>query len=168
MIKEQGFASMQKWPIHDENKIDKKAEAAAMLVENTRKDIIEILRLTNIEKPKKITLFAADKWKYDFMENLKSEMKKTRNIGELIKTMTASDLKIYGQEIIRMIPRLLNDETKIPQVILSQDIEFRALNEASKNYEDEFKCNVEVIAAENSKQSKAKQSLPGKAAILVE
>ncbi len=168
MIKCEGFASLQKWPGFDENKIDKKAEAVAMLIEKTRKDIIEILKLTKIEKPSKITLFVADKWKYDFMEKLKHEMEETRNVNELIKKLMASDLKIYGHEITKLIPRLLNDETKIPQIVLNQEIEFHALNDASKNYEEEFQCSVEVVIAERAKEIKAKQALPSKAAILVE
>ena len=168
MIKCEGFASMQKWPSYDENKIDKRAEAVAMLVENTRKDIIEILKLARIEKPKKITLFVADKWKYDFMEMLKKEMEKTRNQANLIKALMATDLKIYSHEIAKLVPKLLNDETRIPKVILSQDIEFQALNDASKDYGEEFKCKVEIMIPEKSSEIKAKQALPGKAAILVE
>ena len=168
MLKGEGFASLQKWPGYDENKIDKRAEAIAVLAENTKKDILEILRLAKIEKPKKITIFVADAWKYDFMEKLKDEMEKTRNIGELIRAIMSTDLKIYGQEITRIVPRLLNDETKIPQAVLGQDAEFHALNDASKSYEGELKCKVEVMVAEKSEEPKAKQSLPGKAAILVE
>ncbi|MEK6827770.1 MAG: class I tRNA ligase family protein, partial [Nanoarchaeota archaeon] len=168
MIKIEGFASLQKWPIYDENKIDKKAEAIAMLVESTRKDIIEILKLTKIEKPKKITLFVADKWKYDFMEMLRKEMEKTRNQAELTKALMNTDLKIYSHEISKLIPKFLNDETKIPQVILNQEIEFHALNDSSKDYEEEFKCKVEVIVAEKTEEIKAKQALPSKAAILIE
>ena len=168
MIKAEEFASTQKWPSYDENKIDKKAEAVAMLAANTRKDITEILRLTQIGMPKKITLFVADKWKYDFMEKLKTEMKKTRNASNLIKILMTSDLKIYAHEINKLITMLLKDETKIPHIVLSQEIEFHALNDASKNYEDEFKCKVEVIVAERATQLKAKQALPGKAAILIE
>jgi len=168
MAKEQGLASLQKWPDYDENKIDKRAEAVAMLVENTRRDLIEILKLAKIEKPRKITLFVAEKWKRDFTEKLKLEMKKTRNTAEIIKALIATGLKVYGQEISKLAPRLLNDETKIPHLVLSQDAEFHALNDASQNYEEEFKCKVEVIVAENSKEAKARQALPGKAAILVE
>ncbi|MBI2101735.1 leucine--tRNA ligase [Candidatus Woesearchaeota archaeon] len=168
MAKEQGLASLQQWPAYDENKIDKKAEAVAMLVENTRRDLIEILKLAKIDKPRKITLFVAEKWKRDFTEKLKLEMKKTRNTAEIIKALIAGDLKVYGQEISKLAPRLLNDETKIPHLVLSQDAEFHALNDASAGYESEFKCKVEVIVAENSKEAKARQSLPGKAAILVE
>ncbi|MBI2656643.1 class I tRNA ligase family protein, partial [Candidatus Woesearchaeota archaeon] len=168
MIKGEGFASLQEWPAYDENKIDKRAEAIGVLVENTRKDIIEILRLAKIEKPKKIILFVADKWKYDFMDKLKEGMKETRKASELIKALMATDLKIYSHEINKLMPKLLNDETRIPAVILSQEAEFHALNEASKEYDEEFKCNVEVIIAEKSQEIKARQSLPSKAAILVE
>lgn len=168
MIKAEGFASLQKWPSFDESRIDKNAEAAAMLAEKTRKDVIEILKLAKIEKPSRITLFVADKWKYDFMDRLKKEMEATRSANELLRRLTAGDLRIYGHEITKMVPKLLNDKTKIPDVVLSQEAEFHALNGASKNYGEEFKCRVEVLAAENSKEAKAKQALPSKAAILVE
>ncbi len=168
MARGEGFASLQKWPIYDENKIDKKAEAIAMLLMDTRKDIIEILKLAKIENPKKITMFIADKWKYDFIYSLKNEMKKTRDSGRLLKSLMGSDLKIYGNEIARLVPRLLSDETKIPQVVLTQDAEFHALNDASKDYGEEFKCSVEVIVSEMSKEPKAKQALPSKCAILAE
>ena len=95
-------------------------------------------------------------------------MKKTRKSSEIIKELMATDLKIYGQEISKMIPTLLNDETKIPHIILGQDVEFHALNDASQNYDEEFKCKIEVRVAENSKEPKARQAMPGKAAILVE
>ncbi|MBI2659482.1 leucine--tRNA ligase, partial [Candidatus Woesearchaeota archaeon] len=168
MAKCEGFASLQRWPSFDENKIDKRAEAVALLAENTRRDIIEILKLTKMENPGKITLFVADKWKYDFMESLSNEMKKTRNSGEIIKSLMATGLKIYSNEIAKLVPKLLNDETRIPKTVLSQEIEFHALNDASESYENEFKCKIAVVAAEKSSEIKAKQSLPGKAAILVE
>ena len=168
MIKADGFASLQKWPSYDESKIDKRAEAIVMLVENTRRDVIEVLKLVSIDKPKKIILFIADKWKYDFMEKLKNEMKKTRKADELMKILMSSDLKIYSHEINKLVHKLLTDETKIPQVVLSQETEFHALNDASKNYEEEFKCKVEIMLAEKSKEIKGKQALPSKAAILVE
>ena len=168
MAKMEGFASLQKWPDYDENKIDKRAEAIADFVEGTRRDIIEILKLAKIENPKKITLFVADKWKYDFIEKLKEEVKGSRNIAHITKSIMSTDLKIYGNEITKLIPKLVQDESKIPGFVLNQDAEFHALNDASKDYGKELKCNVEVMAAEMSKETKARQALPGKAAILVE
>ena len=168
MVKAEGFASLQEWPDYDENRIDKRAEAVAIFVDNTRKDIIEILKLAEIKKPKQIILFVAEKWKYDFIEKLKNRMKETRNANEITKAIMDGDLRIYGNEIIKLIPKLLSDETKIPQIVLGQESEFHALNDASENYEDEFKCKVEVMIADKAKETKARQSLPGKAAILVE
>ncbi len=167
MIKCEGFASLQRWPNFDESKIDKRAEAIEELVQATRKDIMEILRLAKIEKPEKITLFVADKWKYDFMEKLKEKMRETRNAGEILKELMSTGLKIYGQEISRLVPRLVADETKVPQYVISQDEEFHAITDAIKNFEDEFTCKFEVIKAENSKELKAKQAMPAKAAIVV-
>jgi len=168
LIKAGGFASMQKWPSFDESKVDKKAEAIAELPDNTRKDIIEILRLANIEKPKKITLIVAEKWKYDLMESLIEETAKTRSHAEIMKAIMSTDLKAHGQEISKLVPKLLNDASKIPRIVLDQGLELDSLNDASKGYEKEFKCKVEVRASENSKEPKAKNALPGKAAILVE
>ena len=159
---------MQKWPSYDENKIDKKAEAIAELLNNTRKDIIEIMRLANIEKPKKITLFIPEKWKYSFMQKLVTEMAKTRNQGDIMKAVMSNDLKKYGQEISRLVPKLLNDPAKIPQAVLSQEAEFDALKDAAADYVKEFGCKVDVASELGSKNPKSKQALPGKAAILVE
>ena len=98
-------------------------------------------------------------------------MKNTRNAGDLIKKIMSADLRIHGQEIAKLIPKLLNDTTKVPEIVLDQDSEFHALNNASEDYGKELKCNVEVIVAENSKhflaEPKSKQAMPGKAAILV-
>ena len=168
MVKGQDFASLQKWPIYDETKIDKRAEAVAMFVENTRKDIIEVLKLVRIEKPKLIKLFVADRWKYDLILNVKAFIEKTRNAGDIIKELMKGDLKIYSQEISKIIPKLVHDTTKIPQFMLNQEIEFHSLNDSSKDYEEEFKCKIEIIISEKSDEIKAKQALPGKVAILVE
>ena len=79
----------------------------------------------------------------------------------------STELRVYGNEITRMIPSFVKDETKVPQHVLSQDIEFNALSNA-KDFEQEFKCKFEILVSENSKYAKAKQALPSKAAILVE
>ncbi|MBI1935255.1 leucine--tRNA ligase, partial [Candidatus Woesearchaeota archaeon] len=168
MIKAEGFASLQRWPAYDERKIDRRAEAVAALAANTRKDIIEILRLSKIEKPQKIRMFVADKWKYELMEILNREMKATRNAGELIKKAVSGDLKLHGQEIFKLIPKLLSDEARIPQVILNQEIEFLCLSDSLDGYKKEFGCSIEVVLAEKSKENKARQAMPSKPAILIE
>lgn len=163
-----GFISSEKWPEYDESKIDTEAETTDYFIEKTRRDIIEILKLAKIDKPKKITLFVADKWKYDFVKEVKSQMEKTRNPGDLIKKMAEGNLKAYSREIAKLVPKLLDDETKIPKIVLEQNAEIDALNGTLSGYEEEFKCSVEVVAAENTDHPKSRQAFPSKAAILVE
>ena len=167
-IGKKGFVSVAEWPKYDKSMIDEEAEAIAEITDTTRKDIAEIMKLAKIEKPKKITLFVSEKWKYEFVGVLRELMQETRNAGELLKKVMSTHLKAHGQEISRLVPKLANDISKIPHFDLAQETEMTALKDAAKNYAEELKCKIEVIAAEKSNETKAKQAMPGKAAILVE
>jgi|TARA_Y100000310_G_scaffold284075_1_gene306595 leucyl-tRNA synthetase len=157
------FASMHKWPSYDEKKIDKKMDAEDDLIQNTISDIIAVMRLAKVEKPVKIMLFTAEKWKYNFLKKLKKEMGEKRNVGELIKAVMDRE---HGKEISSLVPKLVKDPKKIPEVVIEN--EFEVLKENIEAIEKEFNCKVEVIKAEQSQEGKAKQAMPGKVAILVE
>ena len=162
------FISIQKWPKYDIKKINEEAEASEEFVENTIADVKSILGLAKIKQPKKITLFIAEKWKYGYIKMLKAELENTKNIGEILKAIMATELKKHGQEIAKLTPRLIADMSKIPNILLSQDEELKTIANYKKQISDEFKAKVEIIKAEESKEAKAKSSMPGKVAILVE
>ena len=128
-------------------------------------DIRSVLELTKIEKPKKISLFLSEKWKYDFFKNFKKEIEKTRNIGDLIKKLI---VKGHEQDISKLIPMLIKNSVKIPKIVLSLDEELNLLKENKLFIEKEFSCKVEILKADESKEIKGKQANPGKFAILVE
>ena len=157
------FASLQKWPEYDEKKIDKKMDAEDELIQNTLSDIIAVMELADVKKPAKIRLFTSEKWKYGFFKKLKREMKKTRNVSELIKAVM---VKEHGKDISSLVQKLVKDTKRIPEVIIEN--EFDVLNENKRMIEKEFNCEVEIIRAEESKEGKAKNAMPGKVAILVE
>jgi leucyl-tRNA synthetase len=157
------FASLQKWPKYDEKKIDEKLDAEDELIQNTISDITAVMNLAKVEKPVKIRLFTAEKWKYGFFRKLKKEMEKTRNISKLINAVM---IKEHGRDISALVPRVVKDTKKIPEVVIENEAEI--LNENKKAIEKEFNCEVEIIKAEQSKEVKAKQAIPGKVAILVE
>ncbi len=92
-------------------------------------------------------------------------MEKTRDIGELIKkTMD----KEHGKDISAIVPKLIKDPAKIPEVILDQKTEVKALKDNIDIIKKEFGTEeVAVFAADESKEEKAKQAMPGKLAILV-
>jgi len=166
-INGKGFASLQKWPSYDENKIDKEAEALEYGLEKTKKDIYSVMELAKIEKPDKIRIFIADSWKYDFIRRLKKEMEKTRNLGQIIKGFAKSDLDIYIKEISKLTQKLVKDETKLPKAVVDRKKEIAYLKNSLEELKQEFKCDIEVIDKE-SKEEKAKQAMPGKVAILIE
>ena len=162
------FCSLQKWPPYDENKIDAKLEAAEEVINKTISDIINVLKLIKIGKPKKIKLVAAPKWKYLFMGIFKKEIEKTRDIKALISAcMKEKELKQHGEEISKTITSLLKDASKIPSELLSQEIEFNNLNESKELISKEFNCLVEIERAEESKEEKSKNSMPNKPAIII-
>jgi leucyl-tRNA synthetase len=159
------YLSLEKWPKFDAKKIDEKLDAIDEMIENTITDIDSVIKLTGIKKPKQITLFIADKWKYSLFKDLKKILDKTRNTGEIMKQlMSKPDYKKYGKDVSALIPKLVKDTSKLPEVVLSQEMEAKALNEKIK---EEFKVNIIINKAEGSQEAKAKQALPGKPAILI-
>ena len=162
-----GFVFLEKWPGFDSKKIDAKAESEESFVDGVKKDIYSVLKLTGISKPEKITLFVSAKWKYTFMKEFKKLISKTRNPGEIIKKMMAGELKMHGQDISKLVPKLVKDSSKVPEIVLEQKTEFSALQNEKENLEKEFGCVFEFVKADDSKEQKAKNAMPGKAAILV-
>jgi leucyl-tRNA synthetase len=161
------FISLAKWPSYDEKKIDAKIEAGEELYDKIRKDILTLQDLTGLTKPNKIILILADEWKYGFISELKAEMEKSRNAGELIKLFAAKD-KTHAKEISQIIPRFLKSPDKLPLVVLSQKQEEKALKESRDELEKEFKVKFKVLLENKAKHEKAKQALPGKPAIVFE
>ena len=124
-----------------------------------------MLKLVKI-KPKKITLFIAEKWKYDLFKILKKELKNERNFGKLMgKVMKNNEFKKHSKDIAKIIQRTLKHGI---DDITSQEKEYTILKESRDFFGKEFKTEIEVIKAEDSKKNKANSALPGKVAILIE
>ncbi|MFH1588895.1 MAG: leucine--tRNA ligase, partial [Candidatus Diapherotrites archaeon] len=164
---QKGFISLAEWPGFDAGMIDEKAEALEEAVLETIKDIKNVLELAKISNPKKVSLFIAEKWKHDFMNEFKKQLSKTRNTGELMKSIMSTELKSHGKEITKLIPRLLKDESRIPKFVASQEEELKVFNDNIDELNDEFNCEIELIKEQDSKEAKASQALPCKPAILV-
>ncbi|MBI2650935.1 leucine--tRNA ligase [Candidatus Woesearchaeota archaeon] len=162
-----GFVSLEKWPSYDESKIDKEAEALKEFLEATKKDIYSIIELAKISSPKKIRIFVANAWKYDFVKQLKEEMEKTRNASDLSKRFANTELKIYMKEISRLVPKIINHVTKMPEIIVDRQKEMSFLKNFSDELKQEFNCSIEIVKEEDANEEKAKQAMPAKVAILV-
>ncbi len=163
-----GFASLQSWPEFEEEKINAEAEAAEELVHDTLSDFETVLKLAGIEKPKTVMLIIAPDWKYDLFSVIKEELKKTRDQKAIINTCLAEkDIKPHGQEVAKIVQAVLKSPEKLPQVLIGKEKELEAYGAAKESIEKDYKTEVSIEEAEESKEVKAKQALPGKPAILV-
>lgn len=165
MIIGEGFVSNAKWPKANIKAIKPELDNEERLINNTIKDTRTVLKLAKIQKPSKITLFVSSKWKYELFKKVKEKLKQTYNVGDVIKAVID---KKHGKEISSLVPKLVKEPARIPAVILGQEKELKALEENKDFYKQEFNAEIEVIKAEDSDEAKAKNALPGKAAILVE
>ena len=84
------------------------------------------------------------------------------------KVLEMEQLKMKGKELSKLVPVLVKDPAKIPGFVTSQEEEMKIMTEAKKLLEKEFNCEIKIIIAEESEESKAKSALPGKVGILVE
>ena len=144
------------------------AETEEEFLSNTLSDISSVLGLVKVEKPNKIMLIAAPKWKYLFMELFKQEVEKTRDIRTLISVLVdENELKHHGQDVAKLVPVLLKDAGKVPKVVLGQEHEVKVLEENKKAIEKQFGASVVVERAETSREKKAMMGMPGKVGIVV-
>ena len=156
------------WPEFDESKIDEKAEMAEEITRDIIKDIKNVIEFAKIEKPKKITLIISDKWKYKFYEKFKQEFGKTKEFKPIMEVLLKdSELKPHAQDMQKWIPNLLKNPGKIPQILFDQKSEKEIFSSFAKKIKEEFKTDVEVVLAEESKEAKAKNAMPSKPAIVV-
>lgn len=158
------FISMEKWPKYDSKKIDATIEAQEAVIDKTIADVRSVLQLIKVEKPKKISLIVSAAWKYDVFKKIKAKMDETRNIGEIIKSVMDKD---HGKEISQLVPRLVKNPALLPIEIIDQDKEIKGLQQGQEAIAKEFGCEVEIVKAEDSKESKAGNAMPSKPAIIV-
>jgi len=166
MIGGKGFSSLQKWPSYDESLVNHKLHYIEELVENTKKDIKSVLELMKIEKPKGISIIISESWKYSYFSMVKELVDSgVRDVKELSSRIMASELKKHGQEIMKSLPKLID---KLPSMVLSQSEELSAFESSGIEIRKMFDCDVSIIIAEDSKEAKARNAVPGKPAIVIE
>ncbi len=158
------YASKASWPEYREELIDERLHYLEELLDNTKKDIYSVLQLAKIDKPENITIIISPAWKYELFNIVKDKILVTRNASEIIKHVMSTELKKHGQDITKIVPRLID---KMPEHILDQDSERDFFSENKDFLEKEFNCSIELIVAENSSEQKAKNASPGKPAIIV-
>ena len=162
------FISSSIWPKYDIDKIDPIAEYKDELIEHIKGDITKVLELINLKNPNRITLIISAQWKYHFLLKFKHLIQETRDSKSIIKSIMQTELKRNSQDIMKLIPLLLKDASKVPLIILTQETEKETIENSKNLLENEFNCSIEIDIAESSSEKKANNAMPGKPAILIE
>ena len=162
------FVSLAKWPQADDSLIDESAEFEEDYIREIINDINKVKEFANINTIKNIKLFLSTNWKYDFVKLIKKQLEKTRDGSEIIKSIMATDLKKQGQNVTKLVPKILKDTSKLPVIKLNKAQEKAWLKENLEHIKAEFNCNIEIIDEESAKDSKASSAFPAKPAIKIE
>ncbi|MBW2969643.1 leucine--tRNA ligase [Candidatus Woesearchaeota archaeon] len=161
-IEKPGLIINEKWPSYDESKINPSIEQAEELMSKTIEDISQVIKLAKVDRPTMITLFVAQDWKAKLFTKLKDIMSKTRDMGEIMKTIMP-EFPEAGQ----LVQKIVKDPSKLPTQVAHQEAEYQNLIDALTFLKQEFNCPIEIIKEQESPEQKAKQAMPGKPAILV-
>ncbi len=165
-IGEKGNASKAEWPSIDENSIKPELDELEETVEKTMDDIKTILKLIKVEKPQKIDVFAAERWKFELFKEIEKIFEETRNYPDILKKiMSHEKFKAHGKTIPALVQKIAKNG--LPSKLPSYDSEMAMISDSKEFLSHEFSCIVEVHSADSSTEPKAKNSLPGKPAIKV-
>lgn len=154
------FIATASWPKSNEKLIDKHIESLETISANTVSDIQEVMKLVSF-KPKKITLFIAEDWKYDVIRKLHND--KERDFNVLIKKVMDKD---HGQEIAKIVQAFVKGNIRTYEI--SKNEEYEVFKQNAVELRRIFNSDIEIKLAESSSEQKARNALPGKPAILLE
>ena len=162
------FVSLEKWPAYDESLIDEAAEFEEDYIKEIINDINKVKGFAKIDKINKVTLFLSADWKYKFVSLMKQQLDKTRNGSEIIKAVMSTDLKKQGQNITKLVPKILKDPSKLPVISLSKQQEKAWLDENLAHIKAAFNCELDIVEEESAQDPKASAAFPAKPAIKLE
>ncbi|TAL51615.1 MAG: leucine--tRNA ligase, partial [Nanoarchaeota archaeon] len=163
---EKEMASFSDWPSFDEDSIKPELDELEESMERTLEDVKTILTLIKKDKPQKIELFVAERWKFELYYELEKVFKETRNHPDVLKkVMSHEKFRPHGKEIPQMVQRII--KSGLPSKLPSHDRELSMLSDSTEFLKHEFGCEIGVKSADGSTDSKARNAIPGKPAIKV-
>jgi len=167
-IGKKSFVSIEEWPKVDERLIDKKLELSESLIGNAAADINEIIKLVNKE-PKGIMILVAPEWKAKVVNTIKKSIAEGKRDFKSImaEIMKNESLRKFGGDITKIITKLVNDISKIPEIVIGEEAELAIFKESQSFLETKFGCKVTIAKASESKEEKSRQAMPGKPAIII-
>ncbi|MEM4166485.1 MAG: leucine--tRNA ligase [Candidatus Bilamarchaeaceae archaeon] len=166
MLEKNDLVINQSFPQVDENAIDDDLEKSEEFVKQTLDDVEKVISLVKTKgiEPKNITLYVADEWKHH-LYSIAREQKSMDKI--MIEAKNDPLLASRMDEVAKVTKQIIKNIHSLPSTI-GEEKEYTALKDSVSFFEKETGCKVVVLMERDAKHEKAKNALPGKAAILVE
>jgi len=171
------FISLAEFPKVNGALIDRGAELAEEITDNTLRDIEEILRLIKI-KPKRIILYTSASWKKVVLKKaLKLKKENALDMKTLMsQLMSDPAMKSHAKEIPKFAQKVITDtqgmEPELMDSLLEVDFDERyALSEAREFLSRTVECNIEIQGADTPEydpQVKSRFASPMRPAIYIE
>ncbi|MBN1390982.1 MAG: class I tRNA ligase family protein, partial [Candidatus Thermoplasmatota archaeon] len=176
----EGFVSTTPWPLHDAGRVDPAALNTEEYVSMLLDDLRSIQKMTGIQEPKRVMLYAASDWKWKVLETLFAMVDEgdgRLNPGEVIKKLISDpELSEYRSFIPKMVGKLTKD---IVRMGAEERDRFRILrNEndilrsVASFFSTELSCEVKVFSEDDREKEdpagKSMAAAPLKPAIFME
>jgi leucyl-tRNA synthetase len=171
----QGYVSLAEWPEADASLIDEEAERAEKLLEDTLKDVEEIVKVTKVT-PKRINIYTAPSWKQEVLREFQKHAARGKpDMGMVMKAITFNlavdelakehkkDLPKYVQKLMKEFHSLDVDSLRLN--------EFDALSKESDYLASVLSVPVKIYSADEpgaDPKGKSRQAEPGRPAIYIE
>ena len=167
-LQKPNLAGMERWPVYDESVIKPELDAVEKNLSAVADDIRTVLELAHVNQPKQITIIVAADWKSALFTQLKEQLKRTRNQGDIMKVVLQNpECKVRAGEVAALVQKVLKDPSRIPEMVLHQEAAYQFLKDGVSFFRELCGGEIEVVKEQESAEEKAKQALPGKPSIVV-
>jgi leucyl-tRNA synthetase len=162
------FLSLSDWPLYEKSLLTVENEYKWKLINNTLDSINHIILIIKKEKLKNITIIIAASWKYNFMSELIAALEETKEQKAVMATLMKNEqFKKHGNFVSQTVGKVMKNLGKYSISPLTNLEEFKFFKELEEIFEKKYKCEINIIKEEKSKEKKAFQSLPGRPAIII-
>lgn len=175
-----GFISAAQWPKVEEGLIDKGAELIESYLGRVLEDVGKILRVTKVEKPKRICLYVAQDWKWQaYRIAMKRVGEEKVDLGALLREigeklglrLHKSDLSKFLQQTVKELRGMPSEELEILET--TEIDELQVMLEAADFIREQLNVKeVRVFKADDAArydpQDRARLAVPMRPAIFIE
>ena len=161
----ESFLITEPWPIAEKELLDPIAEASKRFVEKVIEDIMEILKVAKIEKPKKVRIEVAPKESYEMLKMAVEYIEQGKGMKEFMSEAVKTFGKSKAKELRETFQRALSLDEVTRQAVLKGGLDEKKVLEEFKKYIEE-KVGAPVEISEYSGGKKKPSAM--KVAIYVE